>query len=120
MTSSSRPMLSGVLARAGVIGNGTSMTVRDSATKPGAWIISNVSAKPDGQVFTGPPTKGCIGHGFQACDAAIGRLHLHQVVTYQPASRFWELQWIETGIFLALGIALAAFCAWWVRRRQLT
>ena len=23
-------------------------------------------------------------------------------VTYQPASRYWDLQWLETGIFLVL------------------
>jgi ABC-type transport system involved in multi-copper enzyme maturation permease subunit len=103
-----------------MISNGAKMTVQDSATKPGAWILTNVSVKPDGQTFTGPPPKACANQGIQACNAAIGRLHLHQVVTYQPASRFWELQGIETGIFLALALALAAFCAWWVRRRQLT
>jgi ABC-type transport system involved in multi-copper enzyme maturation permease subunit len=103
-----------------MVSNGSGMTVRDSATKPGAWIISNVSVKPNGQVFTGPATKACTGQGMRACDASITRLHLHQVVTYQPASRFWELQWVETAIFLALAAALAGFCAWWVRRRQLT
>ena len=97
----------------------SAMTVRDSATKPGAWILSNVSVKPDGQTFTGPATHACRAHGIQACNASIMRLHLHQVVTYQPASRFWELQGIETGIFLAIAIALAGFCAWWIRRRRL-
>jgi ABC-type transport system involved in multi-copper enzyme maturation permease subunit len=103
-----------------MISNGSAMTVRDSATKPGAWILSNVSVKPDGATFTGPPTKACLGQGMQACNASIARLHLRQVVTYQPASRFWEMQSIETAVFLVLAAALAGFCAWWVRRRQLT
>ncbi len=103
-----------------MISNGNTMTVQDSATKPGAWIISNVSVKPDGQVFTGPPTKACVNQGIQACNASIARLHLHQVVSYQPASRFWELQWVETGVFLALAVVLAGFCAWWISRRRLT
>jgi hypothetical protein len=42
------------------------------------------------------------------------------VITYQPASRFWALQWFETGIFLALAAALAGFCLWWVWRRRLS
>ena len=68
-----------------MIRDGNAMTVRDSAVRPGTWIISNVSVKPDGHVFTGPPTKACLGQGIQACNASIGRLHLRQVVTYQPA-----------------------------------
>jgi ABC-2 family transporter protein len=103
-----------------MISNGKTMTVQDLANKPGAWVISNVSVKPDGQTFTGPPPAACANRGIRACDAAIARLHLHQVVTYQPASRFWELQWIETGLFLTLAFALAAFCAWGLTRRQLT
>ncbi|EFL26934.1 translation initiation factor IF-2 [Streptomyces himastatinicus ATCC 53653] len=34
-----------------------------------------------------------------------------------PASHFWPLQWIEAGICLAAALALAAFCARWIRRR---
>jgi hypothetical protein len=41
---------------------------------------------------------------------------LQQTVTYQPASRFWPLQWAETGIFMALALVLAGFCFCWIRR----
>ncbi len=100
--------------------SGSMMTVRDMAGKPGAWVISNIATKPDGQAFTGPATKECMNGGIPACNASIARLHLRQLVTYQPASRFWELQWIETGIFLAIAVALAVFCAWRIRGRGLT
>ena len=43
-------------------------------------------------------------------------LHLRQTVTYQPASRYWPLQWYETGIYLALALALAGLSLWWIRR----
>jgi hypothetical protein len=36
---------------------------------------------------------------------------------YQPASRFWPLQGIESGIFLAVSIALLGLAAWWTLRR---
>ncbi|HUZ52371.1 MAG TPA: ABC transporter permease [Streptosporangiaceae bacterium] len=103
-----------------MIGAGNQMIVGDTASKPGAWILTNQAVKPDGQPFTGPPTQACLDRGVQACNAAIGRLHLRQVITYQPASRFWAFQWYETAIFLVLAVALAAFCAWWIRRRRLT
>ncbi len=41
----------------------------------------------------------------------------HQVLTYQPASRFWTFQWIEMTIFIVLALLLGAFSYWWVRRR---
>ena len=103
-----------------MIGNNNQMIVGDSASKPGAWILTNQAVKPGGQQFTGPPTHACLSQGMRACNASITRLHLHQVITYQPASRFWTFQWIETGIFLALAVALAGFCAWWIRHRRLT
>ena len=40
-------------------------------------------------------------------------------VTYQPAHRYWTLQWAELAIVLGLAIALAAASVWWVRRRLL-
>jgi hypothetical protein len=40
------------------------------------------------------------------------------VIAYQPASRFWVLQWYETGIFLAAALALAGFCFWWIQSRR--
>ena len=45
-------------------------------------------------------------------------MHLRQSVTYQPASRFWPLQWIETAIYLVLAAGLGWVCAWQVRRRR--
>jgi hypothetical protein len=40
------------------------------------------------------------------------------MIAYQPASRFWVLQWYETGIFLAAALALAGFCFWWIQSRR--
>lgn len=41
----------------------------------------------------------------------------HEVVTYQPANRFWTFQTIETALFVVLALALAGVSAWWVRHR---
>jgi hypothetical protein len=38
------------------------------------------------------------------------------VITYQPASRFWGLQWREAGLFLVLALALTGFSFWRIRR----
>ena len=42
----------------------------------------------------------------------MNRKGIRAAVTYQPASRYWPLQLIETGIFLALALVLAGFCFW--------
>jgi len=39
------------------------------------------------------------------------------LTSYQPASRFWPLQWIEGGWLLALSVLLIAATVWLVRRR---
>lgn len=53
--------------------------------------------------------------GMQDCVARVGET-FHEVVTYQPASRYWPLQWYELAIFLAAATMLAGLCAWRVRR----
>jgi hypothetical protein len=46
----------------------------------------------------------------------MNQLHLSNVVTYQPASRYWPFQIYESLIFLALATAVGGFTVWWVRR----
>jgi hypothetical protein len=52
---------------------------------------------------------------MHACAARIAAGY-HEAVTYQPASRYWPLQWCELCVFLAAALLLAAACAWRVRR----
>jgi len=67
----------------------------------------NVSAVPAGQRI-----QSALGQCFHTLSA-----HYHEVVTYQPASRFWTFQTIETALFVVLAVALAGFCTWWIRHR---
>lgn len=62
------------------------------------------------------PAPDGIRAGLQACVTKLSA-HYHDVVTYQPASRYWTFQWLETAVFLGVALALAGFCFWWVRRR---
>jgi hypothetical protein len=106
-----------------IMGNGTgspTMKVVGSDIIPdGAWVLSNNTITPTGQIFTGPPNPQFCGedHGPRACLQWVGSLGLRQDVSYQPASHFWPLQWTETGIFVAVAVLLAGFCFLWTRRR---
>jgi hypothetical protein len=48
----------------------------------------------------------------------MDKLGTQEVISYQPASRYWPLQLIETGIFLVVALALAGFCFWLLGRRR--
>ena len=87
---------------------------------PGAWVLSNQTITPPAVCSPARPRGLRDARIFQACQARSARLHLRQLVTYQPASRYWAFQWSETAIFLAPALLLAGFCFWWVRRRRLS
>jgi hypothetical protein len=119
---SSMPLRTAAIQELEIQGSGThGMTVVASANQPGAWIVSNQTVTAAGHPFTGPAPAPCLAsdNSYQECQRALGSLHLRQLVTYQPASRYWDFQWIETGIFLALALAPGGLCYWLVRRRRL-
>ena len=86
----------------------------------GGWVLSFQTLDPAGRPFDVNTVKACLGPNFQACQAVLGRLHLRDVIVYQPASRFWVFQWYETGIFLAAALLLAGYCFWAIRSRRLS
>jgi hypothetical protein len=96
--------------------NGNSWGVAATVNIPGAWIYSS-QVVPQTGTFLGQPPAACGADGWNACLAAIAKLHLRQGATYQPASRFWEFQAAETGLYVALALVLAGFCVWRVSRR---
>ena len=53
---------------------------------------------------------------FDSCRQQAAAAY-HLVLAYQPAGRYWAFQWMETGIFVALGLAALAGCYGWVTRR---
>jgi hypothetical protein len=97
----------------------TTMILKGSFSRPGAWIVSNQTITASGRVFDGPASHACTANlPQQDCDNWINSLHLRQLISYQPASRFWPLQFAETGVYLVLAAGLGALCTWQVRRRQ--
>jgi ABC-type transport system involved in multi-copper enzyme maturation permease subunit len=104
---------------------GLSVGTLKATTVPGqpeAWILSSGAINAAGQPVSripvpclGPPSVKGPSPNAGACMASRG---IRETITYQPASRYWPFQWIETGIFLALALALAGFCFWRLGRRR--
>jgi ABC-type transport system involved in multi-copper enzyme maturation permease subunit len=102
-----------------------SLGVSTTVNIPGAWVYSNQVTTPSGSTSLGLAPQACISGPANSptagptsvCQAAIGRLHLRRVVVYQPGSRYWAFQWLETAIYLLLALLLAGFCTWWINRR---
>ncbi len=131
---------------AGIEQTPTGLAYVQPAALPNAWIFSNEVVSNAGlsptvkflqsacpSMFSGsgasPTDGGGTGGGaitsgptrnpnvnFPQCVARVGAKY-HELVTYQPGSRYWAFQWYETAIFVGAAIALGALCFWWIRRR---
>jgi hypothetical protein len=67
-----------------------------------------------------PPPAGAREGNFDKAGYVAHCLTVHgyrQWISYQPATRFWSFQLIETGWLLALSASLIAATVWLVRRR---
>jgi hypothetical protein len=85
-----------------------------------AWVLSNQTITPSGAVFTGPANPQFCGanQSPRGCEEWVATLGLRQDVIYHPADHFWSLQWVESGLFLAVAAVLIGFCFWWIRQRR--
>jgi ABC-type transport system involved in multi-copper enzyme maturation permease subunit len=124
--------------------NGSPASSLEPATPnlPNAWIYSTRVVDGSGKDLTNTVLKAdCPGIGgggggggaavnghveapqsaqdqMRNCVATVNKTY-HELVTYQPPSRYWELQWCEFALYGVLALVLAAFCFWWVRRRRI-
>lgn len=99
--------------------------------KPGAWVPTNQTLGPGGNVVDQLPTwvVGCVPRGEfgpppgssirsdPKCFDRLASEGYRQQVRYVAAGRYWTLQAVETAIFLALAGLLAGGTFWWVRHR---
>jgi len=127
----------------GSMNGGPFTLLPDAPRMPNAWVYSTQVVDKAGHSLPtrvvsrvcptigqgGPPRNGPSGGGAvrgPAPQKAVDDLHqcviklsarYHELVTYQPAHRYWAFQWIELAVYLASALALAGFCFWWIRRR---
>jgi ABC-type transport system involved in multi-copper enzyme maturation permease subunit len=114
---------------------GTGLTfLPPSVNIPNAWIYSNEVVNRSGHAPTTQFLQSAcravlsgsaapVNHpvrnpnsGFPECFGRVAA-KFHEVLTYQPASRYWAFQWYETTIFVGAALVLAGLCFWWLRHR---
>ncbi len=83
-------------------------------TAAGGLPVSSLPAPCQAAAGSGPFTRATY-HAVLSCAQAH---HIQAYVTYQPASRYWAFQGIETGIFVLLAAALLAITFAVVSRRD--
>jgi len=105
-----------------VTANLTTMTMTGSGQfndpvtgMPGAWILTDQIITRSGTVFTLPGVPACQTGTQAQCDAWLAAQPLRQHVVYQPASRYWTFQILETLIWLAIAAGLAGLSLWRIR-----
>lgn len=113
------------------VNNGPNSPFLVDVSKPGAWILSDHTVNAAGHevlggtLFSLCPVTITDGAAKNPPDSCFLQ-HLTQlgynrsVLTYQPASRFWPLQWIEAGTLTLVAVLLATFCYWWIRRGKMS
>jgi hypothetical protein len=133
--------VSGLSFLATLVGGGPQDTLQPSTPNiPNAWLYSTRIVDKAGHVLTrqvlnndcpgigggpgpvsgpgGPsrrPVPAAAQQALHDCVAKVGATY-HEVVAYQPGSRYWAFQWYELAIFLGAALVLAGVCIWWVRR----
>jgi hypothetical protein len=70
-----------------------------------------------GSVNTGRTSASGVGD-MSAINSCLTSHHIQQFITYQPASRYWAFQGIETGLYILIAAALIAVTIAVIRRRD--
>ena len=103
-------------------GSTIAVTATSVPGQPYAWLISSGAVNAAGQPVTAPAAcESALPHvlsgGSPKWDNCLASHGIRVAESYQPLSRYWPLQLTETGLFLALALALAGLCFWRLGRR---
>jgi hypothetical protein len=124
-TTDTLPINAGTLTQVQGIGTGPDPSGPVEIFGPGpkgAWILSATNLEnSSGHEVSAAQVGSCLSDpSFTLTDigGCLGPYKLHIDYTYQPARNYWPLQWLETGIYLALATLLGGSCFWRIRRHR--
>ena len=96
----------------GAGGNTLTLVATSLPGQFGAWILSSGPVNAAGRPVSTTPA-ACTASSIESSpdfDGCLTSQGIREAITYQPASRYWPFQWTETGIYLALALAMAGYC----------
>jgi hypothetical protein len=82
-----------------------------------AWIVDQSYTVPGSHADAYNLLRSCITSNGGLNTRCLAHYNIFSSWVYEPASRFWPLQGIEAGIFVAMSAALLALAVWWIRHR---
>lgn len=87
---------------------------------PGAWVYSQQTTEA-GRAVSQFAIGATCNAGPNATQATLDRCvrahHFLNSDVFQPASRYWLFQGIESAIYVAIALGLLALTVWWIRKR---
>jgi hypothetical protein len=101
---------------------GSAWQIAQGVLAPGGKVVPPVNGLGVANIPIGYLPRSCIPQGrgpaaiSPSCASAVARFR--GFITYQPGSRFWAFQGIETGIFVGLAAVLIAVAAVVLLRRD--
>jgi ABC-type transport system involved in multi-copper enzyme maturation permease subunit len=108
------------LQQGGLNGSHFNLGALNLPGQPGAWLLSSGAVNTAGQATSTTPAACTAQADENSTPAVIACLASHgirEAISYQPASRYWAFQSTETGIYLAVALALAGYCFRQLNRR---
>jgi ABC-type transport system involved in multi-copper enzyme maturation permease subunit len=103
-----------LLTASGSRANGAQLRDCLDVVPPEPGVPSPSGVRSPSGAPNGPGTPG--GRDNPDPHGCLAAANLHFEVSYQPSSRYWIFQTIETALFLGLSALLAGFCFWRIRR----
>jgi hypothetical protein len=109
-----RPHYAAAVTKIGAAGFG-------SIIPSGSWTLTSDLVGPTGEVVNGPLNlplscrDTATRDGLTKC---LNQTGFHTAVHYHPAAQYWRFQWTESGLFLALAVALVALGVVWTLRHD--
>ncbi|MEV6931424.1 ABC transporter permease subunit [Dactylosporangium sp. NPDC051485] len=121
------PMSAHAINQARSLGSITGAPVVKGLSVPGAWItdVSELlTAKGEpldrkifDECFSNAPKAGSTEGPYGDIAVCLANQNVHVDIDYQPTSRYWSFQWLESAFYLLLARLLAAFGFWRIQRR---
>lgn len=91
------------------------VTTKDPGLLNHAWVLNEYPSDAAGHHIR-PLPEACISGTHAKCVVRPGSGYMHAL--FEPASRFWALQGVETALFGGIGLALIVLAGWWTLRRE--